>query len=480
MEPVATISSAVRAGDVRADEVFDEHRRRHRGLHGRLNALIQPRPGAAAVAAAVDARPVGRLAGVPVSVKECFAVRGLLTTLGLESRRHLIDDHDAEIVVALEAAGAVVVGKSNVPQAMFLHETCNPLWGRTLHPADPGRSPGGSSGGDAALVAAGVVPLAVGNDLAGSLRQPAHSCGISSIMPRSEVLGQAGGFPTMPHLTVVQTRAGFLARHPRDLRHALEAVGGAGREPGAVRGLRIGWWDDSGPIPASPAIRRAVGEAVGRLAAAGTELVQLDSALATEAAWLQMAILSADGASHIRSLFGRSRPQPGLARSLRLARLPKWLRWPLIRAAAAAGRRIEADSLAATGPLSRRGFERVLARRGALAERFAALVAGCDALVCPVSALPALRHGSGAPLLMAAAPCMLANLLNLAAGAVPVTEVLPEEADRARPSADPVVALAAECDRGSAGLPVGVQVIAAPGGDESLVLDLMDAIAGPG
>jgi fatty acid amide hydrolase len=480
MESVGTIVTAVSTRSARAVDVLAEHARRDRELHPRLNALIQRRAAAEDIAAAVDAEPTGALAGVPVSVKECFPVRGLLTTLGVESRRHDADGHDAAIVTALEAAGAVVVGKGNVPQAMYLHETDNPVWGRTLHPADPERSPGGSSGGDAALVAAGVVPLAVGNDLAGSLRQPAHSCGIAAIMPRSDIVGGGGAFRTMPHLTVVRTRAGFLARRAADLRQALAAisrVGGTGPRP--VRGVRIGWWDTTGPVPAGPAIGRAVAEALARLEAAGAETVRLDADHATEAAWLHLAILAADGGSHVRALFGRSRPLPTVERLLWMARLPGWVRPPLARAAAAAGRRIEARALTATGPRSPAGFARVLASRDDFASRFALHVAACDAVVCPVSAVPALRHGTGAQLLLAAAPCLLANLLDLPAGAVPVTTVRAEETVAAVSSRDPVVAIAAECHRGSTGLPVGVQVFATPGGDESLVLDVMEAIERP-
>jgi Asp-tRNA(Asn)/Glu-tRNA(Gln) amidotransferase A subunit family amidase len=167
METVESIATAVATGSARASDVWAEHVRRHRERHAGLNALIQTRVAAEQDAAMIAAGSSGVLAGVPVSVKECFPVRGLVTTLGLVSRRKDVDAADAEIVVRLAAAGAVVIGKANVPQAMYLHETDNPVWGRTYHPADPERSPGGSSGGDAALVAAGVVPLAVGNDLAG-------------------------------------------------------------------------------------------------------------------------------------------------------------------------------------------------------------------------------------------------------------------------------------------------------------------------
>ena len=231
--PSAVVTAReVTAGRIRAVDVLAASSARQRAVGQQLNALIQPRQAEAAdEATAIDERADAGLpesavlAGVPISVKECFPVRGLLTTLGIPSRRGAEDTHDAPLVQRLRAAGAVVIGKANVPQAMYLHETANPVWGRTLHPLDPNRGPGGSSGGDAALVAAGIATLGVGNDLAGSLRQPAHACGIVAIMPRSVALGAGGAFDTMPHLTAVRPRAGFLARTVDDAEIALVAAG---------------------------------------------------------------------------------------------------------------------------------------------------------------------------------------------------------------------------------------------------------------
>ena len=460
----------------------------HASTHARLNALIQPRAEAAArEAAVIDRRlaedPAARsalpLAGVPLSVKECFPVAGLRTTLGIPARYDVVDTADAWLVARLAQAGGIVVGKANVPQAMFLHETDNPVWGRTLHPHRDERSPGGSSGGDAALVAAGVVPLAVGNDLAGSLRQPAHACGISALLPRSSVLGDGGAFDTTPHLTVVRPRAGFLAATVADLRLALAVCGRLTADPPLPAAPRIAWWDDAGPIPASPAVARGVREAVARLEAGGATAVRLDGRLAIEAAWLQFAILGADGARNIRSLYrtprGRSRPTPGVRRLLDIARLPRPLRRVLAAAAGLTGRGLEALALRSTGPRDERGIAALHRRRDDVADRFETLLAGCDAVVCPVSALPALRHGTAAQLVLAAAPCLFANLLDLAAGTVPVTRVRDGEEGRS-PSGDPVLRAAANCDRDSRGLPVGVQVVAAPGRGEATVLDLMDRL----
>lgn len=480
MRSVVEIVAAVRSGLTSPEAVLAEHVARYRETHPAINALIQPRH----VAAAEEARAVavaiasgactGGLAGVPVSVKECFAVRGLATTLGIPARRGAHDTADAELVGRLRQAGAIVIGKANVPQAMYLHETDNPVWGRTLHPLASDRGPGGSSGGDAALVAAGVVPLAVGNDLAGSLRQPAHACGIVAVMPRTAMLGEGGAFDTMPHLRGVRPRAGFLGRTVADVTAGLSAVGvpAADRRVGCV-----GWWDDAGPVGASPAIRRGVREAVTRLERAGVRTLRLDGRIATEAAWLLLAIAAADGGADVSRLFAGTRPMPGVRRLLAIAGLPR--RWRPIVAAVArlTGHRIESEGILRTGPRTAADLEGILAEREAVAARFAALAADCDAIVCPVSALPALRHGSAARLVLAAAPCLLANLLDLPAGAVPVTHVRSGE-ERSRPwRIDPVLRAAREADRDSRGLPVGVQVVGGPGRDEASVLAVMRLIA---
>ena len=472
------IAAAVAAGRLQAAEVLAAARQRHEATHARLNALVQPRfAESASEAMAVDKRPGGLLAGVPVSVKECFPVRGLRTPLGIHRRSTLIDEADAEIVTRLRGAGAVIVGKANVPQAMYLHETDNPVFGRTSHPFAADRGPGGSSGGDAAAVAAGVVPLAVGTDLAGSLRQPAHACGIAAIMPRSEVLGRGGAIDTLPGQRAVRSRAGFLARSVAELTLACVAVGASSGRPRAVH--RIAWWASPGPIPPSAAIQRGVAEAVGRLAAAQIEPIAIDGGLAVAAAWLHLAILSADGGADIGRLFGGERPMRDVSRLLRLAGMPRWLRPAVAWAARLAGRGTEAAGLLATGPRDPVGLAAVLRARESLAGRLAEAVQGCDAIVCPVSALPALRHGTAARLVLAAAPCFLANLLDLPAGAVPVTTVRPDEEAGRPASRDPVLRAALATDRGSRGLPVGVQVIAAPGGDEATVLEVMRLIEQP-
>jgi fatty acid amide hydrolase len=484
-ESVAEIAAGVARGTVDPVAVVTEAVDRCRHTHAALNALVQSRADAAiAEASRLAEAPPGPLAGVPVSVKECFAVRGLVTTLGIRGRASALDRDDAGIVTRLRAAGAIVIGKGNVPQALYLHETDNPLWGKTVHPTDAERGPGGSSGGDAALVAAGCVPLAIGNDLAGSIRQPAHACGIVGLLPRAETLGSGGSFETMPRLVGQRSRAGFLARTVDDAEagfHGLCGVPAVGATP--VHRLRVGWWDDAGVLTPSPAVRRAVAEAVERLASAGATVTRLDPEVAAEAAWLHLGILSSDGGADIRRLFAGERPIEQVRRLLALAGIPGWARGIVAGACVWGGRALEARALRRTGPRRGAAREGLFSGRAAIDTLVTRWATAHDCIVCPVSALPALRHGSASRLLLAASPCLLANLLDLAAGAVPVTTVRGDEESGRPRSSDPVDVAAIAADRGSAGLPVAVQVIALdrrPGIAESIVLGVMRGIAGRG
>ena len=140
------------------------------------------------------------------------------------------------------------------------------------------------------------------------------------------------------------------------------------------------------------------------------------------------------------------------------------------------GSRIEAEGLLRTGPLDAEGQTRLAEARAAIAARFRELVGDADAVVCPVSALPALPHGTAARLVLAAAPCLFANLLDLAAGSLPITTVRPDEEHRER-SRDRVLRSARRADCGSRGLSVGVQVVAGPGRGTATVLATLATLA---
>ncbi|TVR88394.1 MAG: amidase [Trueperaceae bacterium] len=183
------LARAIAAGDVSAREVVDAHIERIEEVDGDLNAVVIRRFEAArAEATAADAArragaTLGPLHGVPVVIKDQFDVAGLPTTFGTASRRERVAQDDGQVVAAWRRAGAIVLGKGNVPQYLQAVETDNDVFGRTNNPWDTERTPGGSSGADAAIVAAGGVPLALGADLGGSLRVPAAWCGVATLAP---------------------------------------------------------------------------------------------------------------------------------------------------------------------------------------------------------------------------------------------------------------------------------------------------------
>lgn len=147
----------------------------------------------------------GPLHGLPVIIKDCFATKGLRTTCGVPSLKDNIPTYDAEVVHLLKLAGALIVGKSNVPELCMDLQTFNPVFGVTSNPFDISKTSGGSSGGSAAAVACNMAPLAIGSDLAGSLRVPASFCGIASLKPTAGRLMIQGHIPPLPNIPTFGT-----------------------------------------------------------------------------------------------------------------------------------------------------------------------------------------------------------------------------------------------------------------------------------
>ena len=177
-----TTAVAIRAGKLSVTEAVDAAITRAGRLDAEIDALAVPDfERACAVAKAMDAqgpRDNQPLFGVPMTIKESFDVAGLPTTWGHPRFRNMLAPQDALLVRRLKAAGAVIIGKTNVPVDLTDWQSFNPVYGRTLNPHNPDRSPGGSSGGSAAAVASGIVPCDYGTDIGGSVRVPAHFCGV--------------------------------------------------------------------------------------------------------------------------------------------------------------------------------------------------------------------------------------------------------------------------------------------------------------
>jgi Asp-tRNA(Asn)/Glu-tRNA(Gln) amidotransferase A subunit family amidase len=495
---VAELASSIAAGDVSAREVVDAHLDRIEEVDERLNAVAFPRfdearrEADAADAARRRGGPLGPLHGVPVTIKDQFDVAGYPTTFGISRLADRRVERDGRMVAALREAGAIVVGKTNVPPALGAVETDNALFGRTNNPWDLSRTPGGSSGGDAALVAAAGVPLSLGADFGGSLRVPAAWCGVCSIVPTIPRL-PIDRAPVRTAAGVAQAQPGPFARTTADvaltLRVLVDAIAARPtrinppvpwQDPpeAGVTGLRVALLPETDGFTPSPAIRRSLEEAATALQAAGADVEPwADPPDAGEAVAIAMRAWTADGGSWLRQLLDGEKPHPLIKQDAQAASLPNAAVRLLARTMAATGQERAARLLRHVRKSSARELSDVLGDHLAYADTFmTALDAGrYDLVLCAATPLPAVPHGQSKHLPDVLTPSLLTTMLGLPAGVLPVTRVRPgEESDRPA-SKDRSIEAARTAEQGSAGLPVGVQVIGRHW-REDLVLAAMSAI----
>ncbi len=279
----AALAAAVRSGETSAREVAAEHLDRADAAQARLNAFTAI-DAARTLAAArlVDARVAagddpGPLAGVPVAVKDLFDEEGLPTTAGSGFYREMAAGN-AAAVARLEAAGAVMLGRTGLHEFAFGFSSENHWWGPVRNPWDPGLSPGGSSGGSAAAVAAGIAPLALGTDTGGSVRVPAALCGITGLKVTHGRVPLDGVFPLAPSLDTV----GPLATTVADAALMFQVLADEDPVPpsGAqLRGLRVAVPVPWTSVPLDPVIDAAFRAALDRLADLGCRVDTVDVAL---------------------------------------------------------------------------------------------------------------------------------------------------------------------------------------------------------
>ncbi len=497
----AELAARMRSGRLSAVAVLEAHIARIEAVDPALNAVVVRRfERARAEALAADAaravgRPLGALHGVPVTLKDPFLLAGTPSTLGLAWRRDHLEGRDGPLVAALRAAGAIVLGKTNLSQAMAFTEADNPVYGRTIHPLDLERSPGGSSGGEAAIIAAGGSPLGLGTDLGGSIRFPAHWTGIAGLKPTSGrlTLADAPEDVLRPPLEGLFAQPGPMARQVEDLHLAMLVLSRAAAGPAAdgsdappypcclpdARGLRIAVQLDEGLFRSAPAVRRALAEACADLVRAGASLVEFRPPPLREAPRLLLRAMPADGGAWVRAALRDAVPDRRVAGLLRAAAMPGPSRRLLAAALRAGGQRHLSATLASGDPTpggaSRSLLDDIAAYRAAYTDAMDA--GGVDVVLSPPHALAALPHGASGHLTIANAGAYgaLYNVLGLPAGVVPVTAVCSGEESERPPGPDLVERAARATERGSAGLPVGVQV-AGRAWREDTVLAVMAAI----
>jgi amidase len=426
-----TLAHAIAAREVSSVEVVDACLRRIEAVNPSLNAVVQLRAEAArAEAAAADtSAPRGPLHGVPVTIKDAFDVEGMISTCGTRGRAAFVPTADATVVARLRAAGAVVLGLTNTPELTLAYETDNLVYGRTNNPYDPTRTPGGSSGGEAALIAAGGSPLGVGTDVGGSLRVPAHYCGIASLKPTLGRVPTTGTFPPAFGAIGGLCHVGPMARSVEDLYLALRVLSGPdGRDPRSVpaplddpatvapRGLRIAFFTDNGLAPVTPETARSIHEAARALSDCGAVVEEARPPGAEQAYALFRDLLAADGGATLQHLLG-------MVGTTEVS--------PLLQRLGAVLHPFAAPTAAALAG--------VLTQIDILRAQMLGFLHTYDAILSPVTAAPAVPHGTtfDDDVLPGFSYAMLHNLSGLPAAVV-----------RAGTSPD--------------GLPIGVQLVARP------------------
>jgi amidase len=452
------MAQQIRAKKLSPIELVQAHLARIEKLNPKINAYVhvdadraidQARAAEIAVMRNQDAGP---LHGVPISIKSSISVSGMPYEAGSTLRVGAVGESDAPLVSRLRRAGAIVLGVTNTPEFLMAWETDNLLYGRTNNPWDLSRTAGGSSGGEAAAIASGCSAGGVGSDGGGSIRVPAHFCGICGLKPTPGRIPATGHFPQsvgpFAHLGVV----GPMARTVADVKLLFEImqgpdVGDPSAAPVPVRWpdqhelkkTRIGYFEDDGRTPITVETRAAVQRAAAVLSDAGFEVEAFRPA----------------GLDKIRQLWWQFF---GIAGGLLLG--------PMVR-----GRESELSSIlkefnawvAAENPHTAQTLLDTWIERDLVRMQIFEQMNEFPVLLCPVASIPAFRHGerhwnvegTNVEYLDAWSYCEWFNLLGMPAATIPVS-------------------------RSSEGLPIGVQIVARPW-EEELVLsvsELIDAARG--
>jgi amidase len=307
------IAEKIRTRDVSSREVLEAQLARVDAVNPRLNAIVRRlddealAAADAADAAVVAGDPLGPFHGVPITVKENIDLAGAPTTQGLVALADAVASVDAPTVQRMREAGAIPFARTNMPDLGLRVHTHSSLHGLTRNPHHPGRTAGGSSGGEAAAIASGMSPLGLGNDIGGSLRNPAHCCGISSIKPSLGVVPMASVIPPEDLMLAAQQMLaeGPMARSVADVRAALLALAGPHvRDPRSLpvtladahhgERLRIAVVAAPPGGETHPEVAAAVRAAADLCADAGHDVVEAEPAGYEEAIDLWVALLLTD------------------------------------------------------------------------------------------------------------------------------------------------------------------------------------------
>ncbi|HSU17547.1 amidase [Longimicrobium sp.] len=387
-------AARIREGSLTSVEAVRACVERIRALNPRLNAVVDLHDAEALVRAqAADAALArgedwGPLHGVPVTVKDVYDVAGMRITFGWPPMRRNVPRADAFAVERIRGAGAVVLGITNAPLGSYDWQCWNPLHGRTNNPWDARRTPGGSSGGSCAAIAAGFSALELGSDAAGSIRVPTHFCGVMGMKPtETRVSGRGHGrFPGIPYSLRHICTYGPIARSVDDLEMAMRLLVAPDpafpdappvpfrpAPPRDAATLRIAWTDAFGGYPVSAATSAALRGVAAKLEAAG-------------AAVERRAPEAIDGDDALRTWGEINGFETGVA-------LPAYASVPMrFGAAVQFGRGPFSQGLRKGFAFNAKRYFFALDRRDRHCGAFEAFMGGWDAWLCPVAAVSAITH----------------------------------------------------------------------------------------
>ncbi len=489
------ISDGLTSGDLTSAAVVDALMERRKSLDGQLGAFTAVCDEAMEQAEQADkarlqGRALGPLHGVPITIKDSVDLKGYDSTLGIAARQNKPAPNDAVLVAELRRQGAVFLGKTNVPQALLAQETENHLHGVTSNPWSLARTPGGSSGGESAAVAAGLSPLGIGTDIGGSIRIPAHFCGIVGFKPTLDRWSNRGSNTAIKGQELVRSQIGTLSRSVGDVQLLWSSVDTRKlaigdplcpplptSEGADLRGMTIGVVDDDDFLAPVQSIRRAVREAREALEEAGAKVVSHWPVSSRDILGTWLAGLSSDRGRTLLEALGGDALSEQLKPSTMLIKLPSSVRRSLGGILGVLGERRLAMLIDVLGEKTVTDYWKLVQRRTdmRLAEFDAWQRAGLDALICPPHVVPAMGHRQSGDFALSLGPMFRWTLLNFPAGVVPVTKVRATETDGYPGGTDRIAKKVRSIMSGAEGMPIGVQIVAKPY-QENLLLTAMAAI----
>jgi Asp-tRNA(Asn)/Glu-tRNA(Gln) amidotransferase A subunit family amidase len=325
-QSLETMARLIRDREVSPVEVAEAHLERIAELNPALNAIVTLAPDVLdrakeAEAAVMRREQLGSLHGVPITIKDTIETAGLRSTSGSVLRQDYVPQTDAPAVACLKAAGAIVLGKTNSAEMAMDYTADNPVFGRTNHPLNPELTPGGSSGGEAVAIATFMSPGGLGSDLAGSVRIPAHFCGICGLKPTTgRVLGELQ-FPPSTGPYSLGAVIGPMARTVADLRVMLGALSPDpfGSESRDIRLIRAAWYTDDGVAPVTEETARAVASAAQALSDDGLIVEERRPPCVERGNELWLKMFSRASVVQLRNLYKGREKEGGAFVSWRLA-----------------------------------------------------------------------------------------------------------------------------------------------------------------